>query len=366
MFRRITFLIAIFTLIASSLPAQALHTLDKYVNSTALANPGLIVMDPESGKVIVENKAESLRVPASVLKLISTSAALHYLGPEKTFTTSIWKTSKSGVFLLRGNLDPWLTSNSTKAKKNKQRYLPSLVSKANISKKKSITLYYYGLYDKDLSDLKVLLRKQGIRATTKHISKEEADAQGKEKVASLTSEPITTMVSFAILWSDNALADRLGKAAARKIGNPTTPEGLTKTFVSALDDLGVDSKGLSVEDGSGLSKANRVSAMTLVSLLGKIRNDARFQSIYDGMPIAGLTGTLVNRFVETAPNAIGHVHAKTGWVNRSVTMAGYVDDGKHEYVFAILADGIQPTLKARKAARAAMDKFLGVIVQGSH
>jgi D-alanyl-D-alanine carboxypeptidase len=84
------------------------------------------------------------------------------------------------------------------------------------------------------------------------------------------------------------------------------------------------------------------------------------------MPIAGLTGTLVNRFVETAPNAIGHVHAKTGWVNRSVTMAGYVDDGKHEYVFAILADGIQPTFKARKSARAAMDKFLGVIVQGNH
>jgi hypothetical protein len=47
-------------------------------------------------------------------------------------------------------------------------------------------------------------------------------------------------------------------------------------------------------------------------------------------------------------------------------MAGYVDDGKHEYVFAILADGIQPTFKARKSARAAMDKFLGVIVQGNH
>ena len=174
------------------------------------------------------------------------------------------------------------------------------------------------------------------------------------------------MVSFAILWSDNALADRLGKAAARKIGNPTTPEGLTKTFVSALDDLGVDSKGLSVEDGSGLSKANRVSAMTIVSLLGRIRNDARYQSIYDGMPIAGLTGTLVNRFVETAPNAIGHVHAKTGWVNRSVTMAGYVEQGETEYAFAILADGITPTFSSRNRARAAMDRLLGVIVNGNH
>ena len=347
-------------------PAHSLHQLDKYVNSTSLANPGLLVFDPESGKSIVENKPDSLRVPASVLKLISTSAALHYLGTEKTFTTSIWKTSKSSVFLLRGDLDPWLTSNSAKAKKNKQRYLPSLVTKANAKKKKSITLYYYGLYDKDISDLKIQLRRQGIRATSKHLTREEADAKGETKIASMTSEPIPTMVSFAILWSDNALADRLGKAAARKLGNPTSPEGLTKTFISALDELGVDSKGLVVEDGSGLSKANRVSATTLVLLLAKIRNDSKFQSIYDGMPISGLTGTLVKRFVETAPNAIGHVHAKTGWVNRSVTMAGYVDDGKHEYVFAILADGIQPTLKARKAARETMDKFLGVIVSGPH
>jgi D-alanyl-D-alanine carboxypeptidase len=98
----------------------------------------------------------------------------------------------------------------------------------------------------------------------------------------------------------------------------------------------------------------------------KIRNNPRYESIYDGMPVGGLTGTLRKRFVETAPHAIGHVHAKTGWVNRSVTMAGYVDDGETEFVFAILADGITPTLGARNRARASMDRLLGVIVKGNH
>ena len=174
------------------------------------------------------------------------------------------------------------------------------------------------------------------------------------------------MVKFTILWSDNALADRLGKAAARKLGHGTDSKGLTQTFKQAMDELRVDATGMKAFDGSGLSKSNRVSANTIVTLLSKIRNNPNFQPIYEGLPVGGLTGTLQKRFLETAPHAVGHVHAKTGWVNRSVTMAGYVDDGETEYAFAILADGITPTFTSRNRARAAMDRLLGVIVKGIH
>lgn len=361
-----TVIVLALSLLMSAPSAFALHSLAKYVNSTSLANPGLLVINPGDGKVLTENKPDSLRVPASVLKLVSTTTALYYLGPDKTFTTSIWSTSSSDTFVIRGSLDPWLTSNSSVSKKNNQRYLPYLIAKANTKNKKSLTLYYEGLYEKDLTDLAVALRGKGIRFKATKITDEVADQKSKTELAMMTSAPVSEMVSFAIMWSVNTLADRLGKAAARKIGNPTDPEGLTKTFVAALTNLGIDTKGLKVEDGSGLSKANRISARTLVSLLSKIRNDERFLSIYEGMPVSGISGTLKKRFQETAPNAIGHVHAKTGWVNHSVTMAGYVDDGETEYVFAILADGITPTFKARNAARAAMDKLLGVIVTGNH
>ena len=362
-------LIAIFSvalLVLTSTPSHALHTLDKYINAKSLAAPGLLIMNPNDGKVIAENAPESLRVPASVLKLISTSAALHFVGPEKTYTTRIFSTDKSSTFVLRGSLDPWLTSNLTLSKKNGQKYLPSLVTKANTKNKKTLTIYYSGLFVKDTKDLGLNFRKKGIRITFKKVDSDVAASKSRDEIAAVTSEPITEMVKFAIMWSDNTLANRLGNAAARKIGNPTDPAGLTATFKQALGELGVDSKGLKVEDGSGLSKADRVSAKTIVELLMKIRNNPRFESIYDGMPVGGLTGTLQKRFVETAPQAIGHVHAKTGWVNRSVTMAGYVDDGETEFAFAILADGITPTLKARKSARATMDRLLGVIVNGNH
>ena len=354
------------TLVMGSFPSHALHSLDKYLSAKSLASPGLLIINPNDGKVVAQNSPDSLRVPASVLKLISTSAALHFVGPDKTYSTSIYSTDQVGTFVIKGTLDPWLTSNLSLSKKNGQKFLPSLVTKANVENKKKLTIYYTGIFEKDKYDLSVNLKSKGIRATFKKLESESASEKAREEIASLISLPVSEMVKFAIMWSDNTLANRLGNSAARKIGYETTPAGLTKTFKLALDEIGVDSTGLKVDDGSGLSKANRVSAKTIVELLMKIRNNPRYESIYDGLPVGGLTGTLQKRFVETAPYAIGHVHAKTGWVNRSVTMAGYVDDGETEFAFAILADGITPTLGARNRARASMDRLLGVIVKGNH
>lgn len=349
-----------------NIPAHSLHTLDKYVNSTSLASPGLLVLNPADGKVIAQNAPDSLRVPASVLKLISTSAALHFVGPDKTFTTSIYATDSKATYVLRGSLDPWLTSNLSFAKKNKQVFLPGLIAQANKSNQKKITIYYLGMYEKDIADLKVNLRAKRIQANFKKIDADKATELATSEIKTATSEPVSEMVKFAIMWSDNRLADRLGKTAARKLGYGTDAAGLQQTFEAAMKEMGVETKGMKIHDGSGLSKSNRVSARTFVELLIKIRSNPIYESIYDGLPVGGLTGTLSKRFVETAPNAIGHVHAKTGWVNRSVTMAGYVDDGDQEFVFAILADGITPSWSARNRARAAMDRLLGVIVKGNH
>ena len=359
-------IISAIALILGQPPSHALHSLDKYINAKSLASPGLIVINPADGKVIAQNSPDSLRIPASVLKLISASAALHFLGSDKTFTTTIYSTDKSSSYVIKGGLDPWLTSNSTLAKKNGQKYLPTLINKANTENKKKITIYYSGLYEKDITNLKVYLKSKRISGTFKKVDSDKARSLAVEEKASLTSLPITEMVKFAIMWSDNTLADRLSKAAARKLGYSTDSDGIQKTFEQAMLEIGVEAKGMKVFDGSGLSKSNRVSAKAIVELLMKIRNNPRYESIYEGLPVGGLTGTLQKRFVETAPNAIGHVHAKTGWVNRSVTMAGYVDDGENEYAFAILADGITPTLKSRRDARAAMDRLLGVIVKGIH
>lgn len=357
---------AILVIFLSVSPAYGLHSLDKYVSAKQLASPGLLIVDPVDGRVVAQNSADTLRIPASVLKLISATTALHYLGAEKQFETKIFQTANPDEFVLKGNLDPWLTSNLSFAKKNKQRFLPSLITKANVENRSKLKIFYSGLYERDTIDLAANLKQKGVKLEFKKITSSEATQMATQELAKLTSVPLREMVKFAILWSDNRLADRMAKDAAREIGYPTTGKGLTTTFKQALNELGIDHAGLEVKDGSGLSKENKVSATTIVDLLVKIRNNPNFAAIYEGLPIGGETGTLQKRFLKTAPNAVGHVHAKTGWVNNSVTMAGYVEEGEKEYVFAILADGITPTFSARNKARAAMDRLLGVIVKGNH
>jgi D-alanyl-D-alanine carboxypeptidase len=347
-------------------PAQALHSLDKYVSAKQLASPGLLVVNPLDQSILAQNKPDTPRIPASVLKLISTTTALYFLGPDKRYETKIFKTIEPDVFYIKGSLDPWLTSNLSFAKKNKQRFLPGLVSKANTENRKKLKILYSGLFEKDKTELAANLKNKGIKLTFQKVSSAEAETLGIEELASATSVPVSEMVKFVTLWSDNRLADRLAKGAAREIGFENDGKGLTTTFKLALDALEVDHTGLVVKDGSGLSKENRVSATTIVNLLTAIRNNPTYSSIYEGLPVAGKTGTLQKRFLETAPDAVGRVRAKTGWVNNSVTLAGYVQNGETEYAFAILADGITPSFMARNKARAAMDRFLGVIVKGNH
>lgn len=345
--------------------ASALHSLEKRSGAAQLANPGMLIIDPTDGCVLTANQPDSPRVPASVIKILTSVVALQYLGGGARYATSIWSTQNPGDFILRGSLDPYLTSTRAISERFGHRYLPSLITKANQSERKRLKIFHNKMYPRDIEDLAKALKLKGIRATFLPIESEQAKELGVTEIATLTSEPLDTMVSHTILWSDNRIADRLAKAAARRAGNPTTGAGLTKTYKEVLASLSVDSTGLRVRDGSGLSKENLVSARTIVELLTRIRNEPLFASIYAGLPIAGETGTLVKRFSKT-PLAIGHVHAKTGWVNRSVTMAGYIESGDKEYVFAILADGIVPSLRARNAARNAMDRLLETVVKGDH
>ena len=364
--RRLTLVIVLITTFLSTVPAEALHNVERQVNASALAKPGLLIMDESGNRIVAENAPDSLRVPASVLKLITATVALEHLGGDLRYVTTIWSTKEKNEYLIRGSLDPFLTSSRAISEKFGHGFLMSLVSKANKSGASKIKLSYEGLYPTDVADLQSYLKKyKNVTATFQKVTSETASNIGESEIASITSVSLNKIISHTMLWSDNRVADRLAKASARKAGNSTSKSGLTGTYLDVLSNLGVNSEGLAIYDGSGLSKSNRVSARTIVELLARIRKDPKFNAIYDGLPIAGETGTLVKRF-EKAPLAIGHIHAKTGWVNQSVTMAGYAESGDKEYVFAILADGITPTLKARNAARKAMDRLLETIVKGDH
>jgi PBP4 family serine-type D-alanyl-D-alanine carboxypeptidase len=237
----------------------------------------------------------------------------------------------------------------------------SALKESNSGSIRNSTIYYSDLYTQDVSNIKAFFAKRGVKATMKRVTSTEAlDLSGEEVLTSQSPE-LQEMLGFALTWSDNLLTERIARLASQAAGYPLNDAGVARTFEKVLAGLGVDSKGLVIKDASGLSKENRVTAHQVAQLLLKIKSDSRFAPLIGGLPVGGISGTLRNRFVDTAPQAVGLVKAKTGTLNGTANLAGYVEAGDREYIFVIIADRLSKSNRAEKFARATVDRILGKI-----
>ncbi|MFM8868606.1 MAG: D-alanyl-D-alanine carboxypeptidase [Candidatus Nanopelagicus sp.] len=361
----------VFTLCLSlNLPvANAVETLPepffKYLGSKYLGNPGVILINSNNNEVVYQDGAEKPRTPASVLKIISTAAIALTLDTSTVFKTAIYKTEKKGVFVIWGDNDPWITSNAKYRDANKRAYMPTLIKAAFASDKslKKISLIYKGVNNSDILYAKKALKRRSSVAY-KPISKNvEVESLITEKIAEISSPPLHKMIRFALLYSDNVLSQRLIMVATGRNGYPLTRTGLNKMANAKISELGVDTTGMVLMDGSGLSGQNRVSAVTVSQLLLKVKSEPKLKVIYDSLPISGESGTLIGRYHSTAPQAVGLVRAKTGSTRHTVSLAGFATSGDKEYVFVVIADGVGRTRRLQDAARSAIDRMLGTITK---
>ena len=366
--RKLSVLIVAF-LFLNIQPTHAVETLPQpffnYLNSKYLGDPGVILIDKATGEVIYESGSTKARTPASVLKLTSAAAIALTLDANTVFKTAIYKTEKRGVFVIWGENDPWITSNAKYRDANKRAYMPKLIKAAFASDKKlkKITLIYKGVNNSDIYYAKKALKRRASVAY-KPLSKNiEVESLITEKLSQVESPPLSKMIRFALLYSDNVLSQRLAMLATGKNGYPLNKEGLNDMAHEKLTTLGIDTKGMKLVDGSGLGGSNRISAVTVSQLLLKIRSEPQLKVVYDSLPVGGESGTLIGRYHTTAPQAVGIVKAKTGSTRHTVSLAGYTSAGEKEYVFVVIADGVGRTKRSQNAARSAIDRMLGTITK---
>jgi D-alanyl-D-alanine carboxypeptidase len=349
-------------------PSSVASIFDRLCSNSELANPSVVVIDQKTGQVVYEKNAMSPRKPASVLKLLSATAAYTYLQPTQRFNTSAWVGAAPKSIVIQGSLDPWFSLNDNQAKKMGRTSLPrieyntlSALKKANTGSIRNSTIYYSNLYSQDIANLKKFYSKHGVNATMKRVSTQDAETLSAEPILSSDSPELQEILAFTLTWSDNLLAERIARLASFAAGHSLDDSGVAQTFDEVLADLGIESTNLVTQDASGLSKENRITAKQVAYLLVKIRAESKFAPIIGGLPIGGISGTLRNRFVDTAPQAIGLIKAKTGTLNGTANLAGYVESGDREYAFVILADRLRRTNTAEKKARATVDRILGKI-----
>jgi D-alanyl-D-alanine carboxypeptidase len=334
-------------------------------SSKTLANPGLILVDPATGETIYKNDADTLRKPASLLKIISAVALLDYVDPDFRFTTEILTGNTPNTLIIAGALDPWMERNNTLATKMGRVSLPKIVKTAlkkldadNGAPIETLRIEYSKMHSVDLDFIKAQFVARDIKVSMAKVTAAEGKLNSKESIAKFDSPPLQKIMDWMLIWSDNTLGNRMAMYASMKAGFGYAESGIEETFIKTLSNLEIDSTGLNAVDGSGLSRSNRVSAQMLAELLLKTYENDKYRTIYGGLPVGGVNGTMRNRFVTSAPKAIGLVRTKTGFLTGVVSMAGYVQGGDREYIFVAIADQIPKNNSGAKAARVALDKVL--------
>jgi len=370
--RLISLCLAIFLSIA---PAQAVLgpesipvVFEELLKNPTLSNPAMVVIDGSTGAVIYQHNAFSQRKPASVMKILSAGVTIEYLDLQSSFNTTVSINPTEKLVVVRGSLDPWISLDHNVGRKMHRASLPymgfstlSAIKEANGGSLKNYKVIYSNLYSQDVANLKAFWAKRGFKPVMKAVKDDDAFIAQGDLVASENSPTVAEILDWTLLWSDNLLAERLARLSAQVAGYSLDDKGVDKVFRLLLDHLQIDSSKLVVVDASGLSKQNKITAQMMAELLYKIRKDEKFAPIYNSLPVGGVSGTLRNRFIETAPSAVGLIRAKTGTLNGTATLAGFVQSTDREYVFVLLADEIAKGNTALNKARAAIDRVLGRI-----
>jgi serine-type D-Ala-D-Ala carboxypeptidase/endopeptidase (penicillin-binding protein 4) len=154
-------------------------------------------------------------------------------------------------------------------------------------------------------------------------------------VASVQSPPLHDVVASFIRVSDNLAGEMMTRELGVRVSNQGTTAAGTQAIADKLRELGVPVEGLTLVDGSGLDRGNRVSCQTLLSALA-LGTRPELRAIWDGLAVAGQSGTLEDEL--RGSSLTGRLRGKTGSLSGVTGLAALIDQGR-TVLFAFLASG---------------------------
>lgn len=198
--------------------------------------------------------------------------------------------------------------------------------------------------------LKEFLTQRGIEVKGK--VKVGKCSQEAEALAVAPSKNLNEIVSDMLKFSNNFVAEMLAKnLAAENSKSPAHMKDGVEELKKYLETLGIKRTDYVLENVSGLTRENKFTAVQLATILNSIKNDFLiFPEFTSGLPIAGVDGTLKNRFKhKNNDESAQWVRAKTGYLDGVVGLAGYVGRKNNSpLVFVFMYNGeYQQGLAAR-------------------
>jgi D-alanyl-D-alanine carboxypeptidase/D-alanyl-D-alanine-endopeptidase (penicillin-binding protein 4) len=355
------------------------------------------VVAPLTGRPVLDvGKGPS--TPASTLKLLTATAALHVLGPDRTFATHVVADGRRGVLLVGGG-DPFLENQQpTEGSARHHASLQTLaaltarqlrargVAKVRLSYDASlftgprVNPHWPRFYVPDgiVSPITALwadegldpdgygrvpdpaataaglfatyLRKRGFEVAPR--IKEEGARPHAEELARVTSPPVADIVERVLQVSDNEGAEVLAHQVGLEADGDASFDGGVRGVTTTLRSLGIDLSQATIQDGSGLSRHDKLGAETLVEVLQLAASPEHpdLRSVVTGLPVAAFDGSLSYRFGDSRGR--GLVRAKTGTLTGTSALAGITTDARNRtLVFAFVSNHVKyaETLDTRAA-----------------
>ncbi|MFN6549164.1 D-alanyl-D-alanine carboxypeptidase/D-alanyl-D-alanine endopeptidase [Mycolicibacterium septicum] len=181
-----------------------------------------------------------------------------------------------------------------------------------------------------------------------------------KQIAAVQSAPLIERLRQMMNESDNVMAESIAREVAAQLHRPQSFDGGVDAVLSQLEGIGIDMSAAKLVDSSGLSTEDRLTARILdeVVNIAAGNTEPAVRPLVDLLPIAGGSGTLSNRYLDTdaGRDAAGWLRAKTGSLTGTNALAGIVtDDNGRVLTFALISNNAGPT------GRTAIDELAAVL-----
>ena len=357
-------------------PLAALVRLESHVSCAPLQREVLTILGSEhpvwsvtvadpAGRLMADVNGQVPRIPASNQKLISTALAVDRLGVNHRLKTSLWRLP-NGTLRLEGEGDPgfgpqqvtrmatalsghgvktgtvtmefeelgpssWWPADWHSTDRNWDYGAP--VTRLAVSANSSGD---YAIYDppKHLAGIwSQVLNRQGVGFAWAEVPANSPNPRGSQLIHEELSRPLQSLVTRANTESHNNTAEVLLRVGSGS-WNLSQASQITLQW---LKDKHLPVDGVTIADGSGLSRSNRSTTRLYTSLLLTMQHHAHGGDWYQTMAVANRTGTL-ERF-SSSPSLTGKFVGKTGTIRGVKALSGRMDTPHGHRFFSLLANG---------------------------
>ena len=380
---------------------------------------GISIRDIYDGSIIFESNSQNSMLPASLTKLYTAASTAITLDPDARFMTKV-KYLDNNVYLV-GGADPQLgtESNPTQAdladlaKETAQKLKEFNVFEVNVFVDDSLLgplqrpadwedNYFQSseihlISALNLDDPKspgqapidpsittgqtfaLYLIKNNIKVNGLVFRK--TVPEGAFDLSTQYSKSVSQIIEDTLMISNNQDAEIMARVASLVSENDPSTNAATELILKDVESLGISSVDNVITDASGLSRSNKISPSDFSELIYKsiknpeIKIDNRGEtskfmvkpaleitpdlwSVFTGLPTGYGLGTMKKRFDEVGSPGRGVVRAKTGSLNRVITLAGTVTTKDQVFLsFAVLVNRVEQPENVREALDNLLNKL---------